>query len=167
MYPAGAWPCADGHMMFSAGREPFFSRVCEAIGKPELAQDPRFADPRQKPQHFEEFAVHLREWLSTRTKYEVFEHMQRYQGMAVPLLDASEVMIDPQMVARDSYVEVEQPGVGAVTLAGAPFRMDGVGSDAWQARPAPTLGEHGPEILTELGYTPDEQIALFRAGVTG
>jgi crotonobetainyl-CoA:carnitine CoA-transferase CaiB-like acyl-CoA transferase len=167
LYPAGAWPCADGHMMFSAGREPFFSRVCEAIGKPELARDPRFADPRQKPEHFEEFAVHLREWLSTRTKYEVFEHMQRYQGMAVPLLDASEVMADPQMVARHSYVEVEQPGVGAVTIAGAPFHMDGVGSDAWQARPAPTLDEHGPEILAELGYTPDEQIALFRAGVTG
>ncbi len=167
LYPMGAWPCRDGHMLFSAGREPFFSRVCEAIGKPELARDPRFADPQKKPQHFEEFAVHLREWLAPRTKYEIFEHMQRYQGMAVPLLDASEVMADPQMVARHSYVEVEQPGVGAVTIAGAPFRIDGIDGDAWQARPAPTLGEHGPEILTELGYTSDEQIALFRAGVTG
>jgi crotonobetainyl-CoA:carnitine CoA-transferase CaiB-like acyl-CoA transferase len=167
MYPAGAWPCRDGYMIFSAGREPFFTRVCEAIGKPELARDPRFTDPQQKPLHFEEFAVHLREWLATRTKYEVFEHMQRYQGMAVPLLDASEVMTDPQMVARGSYVEVEQPGMGAVTIAGAPFHIDGVGGSAWQARPAPTLGEHGPEILTELGYSADEQIALFRAGVTG
>lgn len=167
MYPAGAWPCRDGHVLFSAGREPFFSRVCEAIGKPELARDPRFADLRRKPQHFEEFAVHLRAWLTPRTKYEIFEHMQRYQGMAVPLLDASEVMADPQMVARHSYVEVEQPGAGSVTIAGAPFRLDGVAGDAWQARPSPTLGEHGPEILSAAGYTADEQIALFRAGVTG
>ncbi len=167
MYPAGAWPCRDGHMLFSAGREPFFSRVCEAIGKPEIAADPRFADLSQKPLHFDEFAPHLREWLASRTKYEVFEHMQRYQAMAVPLLDASEVMADPQMVARRSYVEVEQPGVGTVTIAGAPFRLDGVTGDAWRARPSPTLGEHGPEILGEHGYSADEQIALFRAGVTG
>lgn len=167
MYPAGAWPCSDGHVLFAAGREPFFSRVCEAIGRPEIARDPRFADLAQKPLHFDDFAPVLREWLATRTKYEVFEHMQRYQAMTVPLLDASEVTADPQMVARGSYVEVEQPGLGTVTIAGAPFHIDGVGRDAWRARPSPELGEHGPEILGELGYSADEQIALFRAGVTG
>ena len=47
-------------------------------------------------------------------------------------------------------------------LAGPPFRL----GDAWQAQPAPRLGEHTSEVLGELGYSADEQIALFRAGVT-
>ena len=87
------------------------------------------------------------------------------------MLDASEVMQDAQAQARSSYVTLAQPGPGdepvETVIPGAPYRMNGLASDAWQARPAPRLGEHTGELLDELGYTRDEQIALFRAGVTG
>jgi crotonobetainyl-CoA:carnitine CoA-transferase CaiB-like acyl-CoA transferase len=73
------------------------------------------------------------------------------------------VMQDRQAVARGSYVEVETPAGGTTTIAAAPFRMD----EAWRADPAPGLGEHTVELLDELGYSRPEQIALFRAGVTG
>ena len=55
------------------------------------------------------------------------------------------------------------PTAGTITLAGPPFRLD----DAFVPRPAPNLGEHTSEVLSEAGYSMDEQIALFRAGVTG
>jgi crotonobetainyl-CoA:carnitine CoA-transferase CaiB-like acyl-CoA transferase len=60
-------------------------------------------------------------------------------------------------------VQVAQPLVGPVTIHGAPFQME----EAWEARPSPRLGEHNAAILDALGYSRDEQIALFRAGVTG
>ena len=72
-------------------------------------------------------------------------------------------MATPQAVARGSFVEAPLADGGTTTLAGPPFRL----ADAWQARPAPRLGEHSTVLLDALGYSRDEQIALYRAGVTG
>ena len=171
IYPMGAYPCKDGYVLFSAARAPFFPNLCRAIGYPEMGTDPRFTDPAQRPDHFEEFRERLLPWLATRTKYEVFHKLQAAGVMVAPVLDASEVMADAQSQARRSYVTLEQPGPGEqpieTTIPGAPYRMNGLRSDAWQPRPAPRLGEHTGAILDELGYSADEQIALFRAGVTG
>ncbi len=167
-YPTGFFQCSDGLLIFAAGTDPFFSRLCQAIGRPELAADPRFRDPLEKPNHYDEFMEHLGPYLAARTRYEAFSELQEHGVMCAPLLDISETMSDPQSVARGSFVTVEQrAGVGTQTLHGPPFRMhDQSGGPAWQLRAAPMLGEHTSELLTEAGYSADEQIALFRAGVT-
>ena len=157
-------------MAFAAARDPFFTNLCRVIGYPEMATDPRFTDPVQRADHFEEFRDRLLPWLATRTTYDVFQELQAAGVMVAPVLDASEVMGDAQAQARSSYVTLAQPGPGdepiETVIPGAPYRMDGLASDAWQPRPAPRLGEHTGELLDERGYTRDEQIALFRAGVT-
>jgi CoA:oxalate CoA-transferase len=162
-YPAGCYRCADGYVLFAAGGEPFFTRLCEGIGHPELTQDPRFSDPEKKIDHVDEFMTYLQPWLDARTREEVFTSLQAHGVMVAPVYEVPEVMQDRQAVARGSYVEVETPAGGTTTIAAAPFRMD----EAWRADPAPRLGEHTVELLDELGYSRPEQIALFRAGVTG
>ena len=161
-YVAGNYPCKDGFVLFASGGEPFFSRLCDGIGHPELKTDPRFFDPEQKPLHWDDFMTYLQPWLDERTKLEVFTQLQDVGVMVAPILEVPDALTDPQAVARGSFVKVDQPDVGAITLAGPPFRL----GDAWQAQPAPRLGEHTSEVLGELGYSADEQIALFRAGVT-
>jgi crotonobetainyl-CoA:carnitine CoA-transferase CaiB-like acyl-CoA transferase len=167
-YPNGYLRCSDGLLAFSAGTAPFFSRLCDAIGQPQLATDPRFTDPLEKPKHYDEFMHYLKPYLAARTRYQAFTELQEYGVMCAPLLDIAEAIRDPQAVARGSFVEVEQQsGIGEITLAGPPFRLrDASPIEPWQIRSAPTFGQHMAELLTEAGYSRAEQIALFRAGVT-
>ncbi len=162
-YPNGLLRAADGLLTFSAANEPFFSRFCAGIGHPEFGSDPRFTDPAQKPAHFDEFMAYVDDYLSTRTRGEVFTELQAHGVMVAPVLDVSEALQDEQAVVRGSFVELAVPSIGEHTIAGPPFRLEA----AWTAAPAPPLGEHTAAVLTELGYSVDEQIALFRAGVTG
>ncbi|MYH41640.1 MAG: hypothetical protein F4150_07790 [Chloroflexi bacterium] len=165
IYPTGNYRCRDGYLTISAHMEPWFSRLCAAIGHPEIPHDPRF-QPGERPNHWEDFMEYFGPYLASRTKHEAFEELQDAGVMVAPLIEVSEILAEPQAVARGSFVSVEQPGVGAHALAGAPYRTGGLASDAWQARPSPRLGEHTGEPLDELGYERDEQVALFRAGVT-
>jgi len=162
-YPNGLLRAADGLLTFSAANEPFFSRFCVGIGHPEFASDARFTDPAQKPAHYDEFMTHVEEYMSTRTRAQVFTELQAHGVMVAPVLDVSEALQDQQAVLRGSYVHLDQPGVGDHTLAGPPFRLEA----AWRVAPAPALGADTTAVLSELGYSADEQIALFRAGVTG
>lgn len=162
-YPAGNYRCKDGWVMFAASGPRFFQRLCDALGQPDLPQDPRYATPDAKAEHWEDFMRVLGPWLEVRTQHEVFTQLQAFGVMVAPTLEVPAALADPQTVARGSFVELDQPGVGPITLAGPPFRLD----DAWEARPAPRLGEHTVEALDASGYSRDEQIALFRAGVTG
>lgn len=168
-YPAGCYRCKDGYVVFASANPPFFDRLCEAIGRPELARDPRFLAPAEKALHFDDFFAILDPWLRERTRDEVFTYLQSYGVMVAPLLDASEVATDRQAVARGSFVEHPLTGGGTTLLAGPPFRLGGVSAagDAWEARPAPRLGQHTDEVLRELGYSTAERLALFRAAVTG
>jgi len=166
IYPAGCWRCADGYVMFASANPPFFPRLCEAIGRPELATDPRFLTPTEKALHFDEFFAVLDPWLRARTRDEVFTYLQSHGVMVAPVLDISGVVTDRQALARGSFVEHPLPGgspVSTTLLAGPQFHLKG----AWSARPAPRLGEHTDEVLRDLGYATTERLALFRAGVTG
>jgi len=162
-YPAGCYECADGWVVFASANPPFFHRLCEAIGHPELITDERFLTPAEKALHFDEFFAILDPWLKQRTRDEVFTYLQSYGVMVAPVLDVSDVVADRQAVARGSFVEHGLPEGGTTLLAGPPFRLEG----AWEARPAPRIGEHTDEILRELGYSTTERLALFRAAVTG
>ncbi len=166
VFPVGTYRCRDGFVQFTAAEPPFFQRSCTAIGRPEWPEDPRFHDPAIRPGYHDDYMEVFLPWLAKRTKQEVFHEMQGHGVLCTPVLSVEEAVAEPVAVARRSFVTVEQPVVGEMLLAGAPFRLGGIEGEAFRALPAPRLGEHNAEILDELGYSRDEQIALFRAGVT-
>lgn len=167
IFPVGTYRCRDGFVQFTAGEPPFFQRSCAAIGHPEWPMDPRFRDPATREEYHDDYMEVFLPWLGERSKQQVFREMQDHGVLCTPVLSVGEAVAEPVATARRSFVAVEQPVVGEMLLAGAPFRLGGIESDAWRALPAPRLGEHNAELLDELGYSRDEQIALFRAAVTG
>jgi len=84
---------------------------------------------------------------------------------AATVLDPRAVSLHPQFVARGFIEEIEHPVIGCQTVISAPFRYASV--DRWLRRPAPMLGEHNAEILTELGFSSEEIRELGEAKIIG
>ena len=147
--PQGAYPCQDGYVVMGVGYDVYFRRLCEAMGMPEVAQDPRFALSEDRSRNAEEFDALFIEWLMQHSKREVFELCQAHKVMCAPVLSFAELMEDPQLKARGFFGRTEHRGVGELPELGAPVKMS---ETPWlPGLPAPTLGEDTEGILKELG----------------
>ena len=164
-FPGGVYPCADGFLVFAAGADRFFRRLCRAMGHPEILDDPRFATVEERQHHRDEFeAEYFLLWLLERTRYEVTEACQAESVMMGPIFSVEEMTSDPQMLARKFFVEIEHQATGKQTYPGNFFKMT---ETPWQiSRPAPLLGEHNEEVYCGmLGYSRQDLVRLRGQGV--
>ena len=167
--PGGLFPCRPGgpndyvFVLTSLTGNHHWERLLDAIGRPELKSDPRFADPRSRGQHVEEVDRILTEWTCQRTKHEA---MQILGGAGVPcsaVQDTLELTQDEHLNRREVIVELDHPTRGTYRMPGWPVRME---SSHVPVRPAPLLGQHNHEVLGELlGLGGDELGRLETDGV--
>jgi crotonobetainyl-CoA:carnitine CoA-transferase CaiB-like acyl-CoA transferase len=106
----------------------------------------------------------IKPWLMERTKDEIFELCREYRIPFAPLRTVDELLKDPQLQARDFFVEVDHQETGKLQYPGAPFKMS---KTPWAIEhAAPLLGEHNEEIfVNRLGYSKEELSALRKTGV--
>jgi crotonobetainyl-CoA:carnitine CoA-transferase CaiB-like acyl-CoA transferase len=156
--PNGIYPCKDGYVHINA-QVAWWPRLCRTIGRPDLIDDPRYADHMNDFDAIPEFEALVYPWLLERTKQEIMETAQA-EGLPISALNSMEdVFRDPHLRAREFFRAIEHPVAGVLEHAGPPFRMFGTPATI---RRAPLLGEHTSQVLRErLGYTP-EQVALLR-----
>lgn len=147
--PYQAFPAADGLFMVAVGTDAQFRALCDAIGRPELADDPRFATNPARVEHREELVGLLSEIFRERPRRE-WTGLLRERGIpAGPVNSLAELFGDPGLVAG-LIVEVEHPTVGRYRTVACPLPQAHPPSPL----PPPRLGEHTTEVLRDCRTTP-------------
>lgn len=162
--PSGAFTCADGQINIAANKQEQFVRLCELIGRPELATDPRFAERETRKANRAAINAELNAALVTRTAAE-WESLFNAHGIpAGRILSVPEVLAHPQIAARNLVHEIPlgQAGLDTVKVVRAGFRL---GDSQPEARcPPPQLGADNAEIFGALGRDADALADLKAQG---
>ena len=158
--PYQAFETADGYINVGAANQANWERLCAAIGRDDLASDPRFARPRDRMENLGALVSTLEETFARETTGHWLTALEAAGVPAGPIYTLDEVYADPQVRARDMVVETEHPTAGRVRNIGIPVKLSET-PGAFR-RPAPALGEHTDEVLRELGVS-DERISKLRA----
>jgi crotonobetainyl-CoA:carnitine CoA-transferase CaiB-like acyl-CoA transferase len=138
---------ADGRWFFFTGLEAarHIPAVCRALGRPDLLDDPRFADAKAIRKHRAEVIAALDEIIAERPLAEWAERFEAEGVWWAPAQTPADVVQDPQLAANDGFVELAGGSLrtvnGPVTFSGLPAR---------QGAHVPALGEHTDEVLAEL-----------------
>ena len=152
--PYQALRTGDGYITVGGNTQALFERLCAAIGRPELVDDPRFADNDDRMANVAELVAELEAALAARGTDEWVAALVEGGVPCGPIHDYAEVFADPHTQAREMEVTLEHPVEGTIRALGIPVKL----SDTPGAirRPAPLLGQHSEEILREAGFAPDE-----------
>jgi formyl-CoA transferase len=164
--PGTTYPCAPGgpnDYVFITAQQQMWPAFTEAIERPELARDPRFANEEARWENRTALNAIIAGWTRTRPKHEI---MRLLGDAGVPCgacQDTGEVLADPHLKAREMIVDLDYPIRGTYQTVGCPVKLSD--SPAEISRP-PLLGEHTADLLGELcGLDPDEIKRLRDDGV--
>jgi crotonobetainyl-CoA:carnitine CoA-transferase CaiB-like acyl-CoA transferase len=156
----------DDFIAISVRNDAQWQAFCGAVRHEEWSSDSRFATAQARYDHHDTLDALIAEWTRERTKFEATHLLQAAGVPAGPVLKADEIFRHEQLLAREFFDPIDLPGVGALPIQRyVTPKIDGQGVPA--RGPAPKLGEHTDEVLSELGLGADELATLRANGVLG
>ncbi len=161
--PYRAFPTSDGTLVIAAGNDATFRRLCEALGIPDLATDPRFASNPTRVEHRDELFDLLAEATGRHTTGDLWTLLRDHSVPCSPIHDMADVVGDEQVEASGMLPRVDHPEIPDYRDIAMPVRWDGNRPETTRIPPRP--GEHTREILSELGYGDEEITALMADGI--
>ena len=163
LVPYQAFRTKDIQIVIVAQVDHHFKRLCEAIGKPEWAEDPRFATRPARLENRSILIPMMEAHLMTRNADEWLEAIHKAGVPAGPINTLDRVLSDPQVLAREMVVETDGPGKDPVKTIGNPLKVEKTPANTF-TRP-PLLGEHTREVLLSiLGYSAEKIDILKKNG---
>ncbi len=156
--PFGLFRARDGHVSIACATDAFWEKLADAIGRPEMAQDPAFATNAARVQHQQQVIDAIEAFTAVRSKEEIAAALGGKVPFG-PVYTSAEIFADKHYAVREMLVDVEQPGSATpVKIAGVPIKLSDT-PGAVRGR-APLLGVHTDEILGGIGYAEDGIRAL-------
>lgn len=156
--PAGAYQTKDGWLVFTIVKNEHFARFCNAIGQPELVEDPRYLDFDLRRRNAEELIAMVTALMREKTTADWIALLHKHEVLSNPINTIGDWLEDPHVRAVDAVGRVEQPDSGPVDVPIIP------GTVFDPSLYAPAVGEHGVEILAGLGMDNAEITRLAETG---
>jgi formyl-CoA transferase len=158
--PYRLFQASDRGLIVAAGNDRQFSALCNVVGRPDLAEDPRFRTNADRIANRELLEPILSEIFATRPADYWTDALLAVGVPTGPVNSVADVFSDPQVLARQMLIELEHPTIGTLRQAGSPFKLSK--TPAAPRRHPPLLGEQTDEILRELLSLEPVEIARLR-----
>jgi crotonobetainyl-CoA:carnitine CoA-transferase CaiB-like acyl-CoA transferase len=160
--PYQAFEALDGWIVVGGANQKNWLRMLDAIGAPELAEDPRFKENAGRMAHLKELEAELAARFEKNTAAHWLAALDKEGVPCGPVYDMLQALADPQTAAREMVVEVEHAAVGRVKTIGLPVKFSDTPGKVRKG--APLYGEDTRDVLGAYGFTPDEIAALEEEG---
>ena len=166
MAPHGVYRCLgeDRWVTIAVKTEGEWRKLCDAMGRPSLAADDRFADPFQRQRHHDDLDEIIEGWTRDQEPFEVMRLLQKAGIAAFPALGSDEVFTNEHYIARGDWVEVEHHLGGNEVIYDVPWKLSKTPGGV--QRPAPSVGQHNRQVYGEILGLPLQEIEeLEREGL--
>ena len=161
--PYQSFQASDGWFAIAVGNDRQFVRLCELLGKPELAANEKFATNSARVQNREEIIALLASIFKMASVAEWLEKLDKAEIPCGPINNFEQVFSMPQVKEREMLVQMEHPTIGALPLVGSPLKMSATPVE--YRIPPPLMGEHTEDILMDvLGYSNEKVKELRNRG---
>jgi CoA:oxalate CoA-transferase len=148
--PFEAFPTADGHLIVACGNDGLYRKACEALGRTDLIENPLFATNDLRNRHNDVLFAELAKELQKRPRQHWIEVFGKAGVPCGPINNVAQALENPQVAPRNMLIEMEDPKIGKVRLAGNPIKLAAF-EDPKTRPPAPDLDADRAKILKELG----------------
>jgi formyl-CoA transferase len=155
--PYQSFKTADGYLVIGVASEGIWQRFCQAIGRSELAADPRFAKNPNRVENRAALIDILGQTFVARDTDAWLKLLNVAEVPCAPVQTVDQVFSAPQVLHREMVVEVDHPKAGTVRMAGIPVKLSA--TPASIRLPPPLLGQHTEEILSSWLGVNDQEIA--------
>jgi crotonobetainyl-CoA:carnitine CoA-transferase CaiB-like acyl-CoA transferase len=156
---------ADRSIVVAVGNDAMWKRFCIALDLPRLAEDEALATNEARGGRRDELIAVLSQRFVEAPAEMWLQRLREASVPCAPVQFLSEVLADPQVVAREVVIETAHPGAEPIKTVGPPWRLGSTPDDAAHL-PAPLLGAATGEVLREAGLSEDEIEKLIEEGVT-
>jgi formyl-CoA transferase len=164
--PYQSFQASDGWFAIAVGNDRQFVRLCEMLGKPEIALDERYAANSARMQNRDELIPLLKSIFITRTVNEWLADLEKAEIPCGPIQNFEQVFSMPTVDEREMLVKMKHPTIGELPLVGSPLKMSDTPVE-YRLHP-PLMGEHTEEVLNELlEYLSEHVMDLKKRGVVG
>ncbi len=125
--PRNAYRTADGRWVaLSSASLNIVKRLYRTVERPDLAGDPEYVDPVRRQDHADEIDAIVAAWVAARPFAEVMDRFEQAEVAAAPVYDAAQLLADEHLLARGTFVQVDDPDLGTMTVQAPVVRFSGL-----------------------------------------